>query len=156
MRILDLLHDNLPICSVRTCVSICKFWYMTPHTYKIMSRWCPLLNSVKNGTKFFNTSQVQYADFMMHVEQGNAIKAASGLTDIIQRAAYSMKCRSPRTHNTCTCINNKQRANAEWWSADCEMAKTDKQYKLRTYRNYRSDGYLHIYLNSKTNIHISV
>ena len=30
MRILDLLHDNLPICSVRTCVSICKFWCMTP------------------------------------------------------------------------------------------------------------------------------
>ena len=94
-----------------------------------------------------NTSQVQYADFMMHVEQGNVNKAASGLTDIIQRAAYSMKCRSPNTHNTR--VNNKQRDNAEWWSADCEMAKTDKQHKLRTYRNSRSDGDLHIYLNSK-------
>ena len=35
MRILDLLQDNLSICSVRTCASICKFWCMTPiHTLR--------------------------------------------------------------------------------------------------------------------------
>jgi len=92
------------------------------------------------------TSQVQSDEFLSYIERGDINRAASSLIDIVHRAAYAMKCQPLSTRNV---NNNKHRPHADWWSAECDAAKFDKQLKLRIYRHTRLQDDLNIYLASK-------